>query len=118
MITPKQLFQSSTEKVKFIEAFINHPFGQEALLILAGEGTPNKPTPVSGVSYADLMSVSGAESIGWHRALHALKALAVLPPKPGEAEELQYVDLAKKELLATGLYTEAELNNLAANPTQ
>lgn len=122
IISPKVLFQSSIDKVKFVEAFVNHPYGQEALLVLAGEGTPSKPNPIPGVDYADQMAASGAQSIGWHQALYALKSLAVIPVKQGQTEEAQYEDIALQNMKASGLYSDEDIArhkaNLKTQPTQ
>jgi hypothetical protein len=113
----RQQFQSFEANMSRLQEILKDPVMQFALEVVKNEGHRDIPSPVPGVDYSALVATSGAETIGWAKAIRSLTSLPVkaIPQKATPQQSTMYRDRAKEKLLASKLYTEEEIDELLKN---
>lgn len=97
----------------------NLPAFKDAIEIVRREGAPAYPNNIKG----DLLhqaALNGAKAHGWSEALAAIEGLTRFQTKQTiSQEQIEYTHSAKARMLATGMYTEKEIDELISQqPTQ
>jgi hypothetical protein len=109
-------FMSSEGNMALLNDILRDPIFKAALDIVKAEAYGPLPDPVPGVSYEAQVAASGAQAIGWMRAIRALESLSRPLPIPAATavrfQQPQFVEPAKERMRKAGLYSEKEINEL------
>ena len=106
-------FQSSEINMANLDELLKQPIFQVALEVVQSEALTDLPSPIPGVSYADMVAAHGARATGWTRGLKALVSLSrkTIPQKQPNQNEM-HREAAVEKLVKSGLYTETELKEM------
>jgi len=109
-------FQQGESLMAQLSEILRFPVMKQALDILFEEGPSDMPLPIPGVDYGAQVAAVGAASIGWNKALKALKNLSIKPTafaQKAASQNEMYKDEAKRRVAASKLYTEAEIEEIS-----
>lgn len=106
-------FQSSESNISQLNELLQFPIMKLALEVVKDESLTSMPTPIPGVSFGEQVAAAGAHAIGWGGSIKALNSLArksAIFQQPDKSS--LYQEEAERRLIASGQYTEQEINEI------